>query len=66
MLPKEDQIRCMDGMIDAIEAARYYRNSPSNYDEWIIRTMGTGLAEIFMRPYSFKVWATAPTKVRLK
>lgn len=28
---------------------------PSNFDEWILRHMGTGLAELFMRPYNFKV-----------
>jgi hypothetical protein len=27
--------------------------------------MGTGIADIFMRPYNFKVWALPTTKVRL-
>jgi hypothetical protein len=26
--------------------------------------MGTGIADLFMRPYNFKVWAVPTTKVR--
>ena len=26
---------------------------------------GTGLADLFMRPYNFKVWATPTTEVRV-
>jgi hypothetical protein len=28
--------------------------------------MGTGIADLFMRPYNFKVWAVPTTKVRLQ
>lgn len=40
MLPKEEQVTCMDGMIDA---AVNFNNSPKpqNFDEWIVRMMGT-------------------------
>ena len=31
------------------------QGKPSNFDEWIIRVMGPGIADIFMRPYNFKV-----------
>ena len=34
---------------------------PKNFDEWIMRMMGAGIADQFMRPYNFKVWAV-PTK----
>ena len=27
-------------------------------------SIGTGLADLFMRPYNFKVWATPTTEVR--
>ena len=34
---------------------------PKNFDEWILRVMGKGIADIFMRPYNFKVWAVPTT-----
>lgn len=63
MLPQEDKIRCVDGMIDAALAARSATTKPKDFDEWIVRMMGDGLADIFMRPYNFKVWAVPTTKV---
>lgn len=63
MLPKEDQVTCMDGMIDAAMESRVSGDKPKNFDEWILRTMGEGVANIFMRPYNYKVWAVPPIKV---
>lgn len=63
MLPKEDQVTCMDGMIDAALEARVASTKPQNFDEWIVRNMGEGIADLFMRPYNFKVWAVPPLKV---
>jgi protoporphyrinogen oxidase len=65
MLPKEDQVNCMDGLIDAALDARSVRAKPKDFDEWIVRFMGTGIADIFMRPYNYKVWAVPTTKVIL-
>jgi protoporphyrinogen oxidase len=65
MLPKEDQVSCMDGMIDAALESRVSNDKPKNFDEWILRTMGEGVANIFMRPYNYKVWAVPPIKVSL-
>lgn len=64
MLPKKEQVDCMDGMIDAALEARVANTKPQNFDEWIVRMMGTGVADLFMRPYNFKVWAVPTTKVR--
>lgn len=64
MLPKEEQVKCMDGMIDAALEARVANIKPKDFDEWIVRMMGTGIADLFMRPYNFKVWAVPTTKVR--
>ncbi|KAL2397567.1 hypothetical protein ABEF93_001130 [Exophiala dermatitidis] len=64
MLPKEEQVKCMDGMIDAALEARVANTKPKNFDEWIVRMMGTGIADIFMRPYNFKVWAVPTTKMQ--
>ncbi|RDL41356.1 Uncharacterized protein BP5553_01335 [Venustampulla echinocandica] len=64
MLPQEDKLRCVDGMIDAAIAARTATTKPADFDEWIVRMMGEGLADIFMRPYNFKVWAVPTTKMQ--
>jgi protoporphyrinogen oxidase len=53
----------VDGMVDAALAARTATDKPKDFDEWIVRMMGTGIADLFMRPYNFKVWAVPTTKV---
>ncbi|KAK4458736.1 hypothetical protein QBC42DRAFT_276084 [Cladorrhinum samala] len=64
MLPKEDQVKCIDGLIDAAMASRVAIDKPKNFDEWILRTCGEGVADIFMRPYNYKVWAVPTTKMQ--
>ncbi|KAJ5174644.1 uncharacterized protein N7482_000521 [Penicillium canariense] len=64
MLPKEEQVKCIDGMIDAALEARVASTKPKNFDEWIVRMMGTGIADLFMRPYNYKVWAVPTTKMQ--
>jgi len=63
MLNKEDQAKCIDSMIDSYVEARISNTKPKDFDEWIVRNMGTGIADLFMRPYNFKVWAVPTTKV---
>ncbi|GAA5975946.1 hypothetical protein JCM11641_002846 [Rhodosporidiobolus odoratus] len=63
-LPVEEQVRCIDGMVDAAELRTRAVGKPANFDEWIIRMMGVGLADLFMRPYNFKVWATPTTEMQ--
>ncbi len=54
-LPKEVMWKCLNGLIER------YKNpttvKPKNFKEWIDATFGAGLAEVFMIPYNFKVWA---------
>lgn len=64
VLDKEDQVTCINGLIDATLEARVASTKPKNFDEWILRTSGEGIANIFMRPYNYKVWAVPTTKVR--
>ncbi|KAK5131574.1 hypothetical protein LTR08_000829 [Meristemomyces frigidus] len=64
MLPKEDQVKCLEGMIDATVEARVANTKPKDFDEWIMRNVGEGIADIFMRPYNFKVWAVPTTKMQ--
>lgn len=63
MLPKDDQVRCLDGLIDAAIEHRVSNTKAKNFDEWIMRQMGEGVANIFMRPYNYKVWAVPTTDV---
>jgi protoporphyrinogen oxidase len=65
MLPKEDQVNCIEGMIDAALEYRVANTKPKDFDEWILRMMGTGIADLFMRPYNFKVWAVPTKKVNI-
>ncbi|KAM3413845.1 hypothetical protein BST61_g10522 [Cercospora zeina] len=63
-LPKDDQVKAMEGLIDATVESRVARDKPKNFDEWILRTMGSGIADIFMRPYNYKVWAVPTTDMQ--
>lgn len=65
MLPKEDQVTAMEGLIDAAMECRVANTKPKDFDEWIVRQMGEGIADMFMRPYNYKVWAVPTTKVRI-
>lgn len=63
-LPLEDQVSCINGLIEAKVANATARAPPANFDEWILRVMGEGIADIFMRPYNFKVWAVPTTQMQ--
>jgi protoporphyrinogen oxidase len=60
-LPKESMWNCLNGII------HNYQNpitqKPANFEEWIMATFGKGIAEEFMMPYNFKVWAYPPSKM---
>lgn len=58
-LPREALVKCVQGLV---QASRRGPDAapPANFAEWIDATFGPGLAEVFMRPYNFKVWAYPP------
>jgi hypothetical protein len=56
-LDPEDQVTCLSGIVDATLEAAVTHAKPRNFDEWILRVMGKGIADLFMRPYNFKVRA---------
>ncbi len=56
-LPVEDQIKCLEGLVEAKVRVATAQDKPKNFDEWILRVMGDGIADVFMRPYNYKVWA---------
>ncbi|MEN6626056.1 MAG: FAD-dependent oxidoreductase [Candidatus Sumerlaeia bacterium] len=59
-LPPEDCLRCLKGLL-AVHCADGRR--PANFEEFIRRSFGEGLAELFMLPYNFKVWAYPPSRL---
>eukprot|EP00943_MAST-04B_sp_MAST-4B-sp1_P000065 g65.t1 len=65
-LPVEDQEVCLHGIIDATKKSEQKLAPPANFDEWITRVMGEGIADIFMRPYNFKVWAVPTTLMQCR
>lgn len=49
------QVACLSGLVEAQVAQAKAQAPPANFDEWILRAMGRGIADLFMRPYNFKV-----------
>jgi protoporphyrinogen oxidase len=54
-LPKEAMWKCLEGIIKVYKAPS--GKKPQNFKEWIFATFGEGIAQEFMLPYNFKVWA---------
>lgn len=54
LLPPEDTLRCLLGLLNLRNRSAA---SAANLDEWIEASFGDGIAELFLRPYNFKVWA---------
>jgi len=53
-LPPDDLEKCLTGLV------QLYREPPAkpkNFHEWVLATFGRGIAEVFLEPYNFKVWA---------
>ena len=59
-----EQRRCLDGVREV--AARLAQPPPQTFEEWIYRSMGKGLAELFMVPYNHKVWAGSPAEMSVQ
>ena len=52
-LDAADRWRAIRGLIHAASLHR----TPENFEQWILATFGSGIAELFMLPYNRKVWA---------
>ena len=63
-LPADERWQCVRGLIGAARAAHTENGRrPGDFDQWILATFGEGIAETFLRPYNFKVWAYAPREM---
>ncbi len=56
-LPDDVRHSCIRGLVSAARAAAENGERPRTFAEWIERAFGTGIADVFLRPYNFKVWA---------
>ncbi len=56
-LPKEQISACLHGLL---EGARDGKGEIRNFRDWIAASFGAGIADLFMLPYNFKVWAHPP------
>tara|TARA_B110000208_G_scaffold141572_1_gene170866 strand:- start:1586 stop:2212 length:627 start_codon:yes stop_codon:yes gene_type:complete len=66
-LPVAEQLTCLEGLVDATRLSGIPdQPAPANFDEWIVRVMGEGIADVFMRPYNFKVWAIPTTLMQCR
>jgi protoporphyrinogen oxidase len=54
-LPHDEMMSCLRGLLRA--ATQTNSGPPENFEEWIHRSFGDGIAQVFMLPYNFKVWA---------
>ena len=52
-LPGAERERCLEGLRRRPDGAR----PPAHLGDWIERSFGAGIAEVFLRPYNLKVWA---------
>ncbi len=55
-LPPEARWECVQGLLPG----RRPEARPATFRDWIECVFGRGIADIFMLPYNFKVWATPP------
>lgn len=60
-LPPEACAACLEGLIRSRLAQS--NGSFASFDDFIARTFGEGIANLFMRPYNRKVWAYDPAKL---
>jgi protoporphyrinogen oxidase len=60
LLPRDEFEQCVHGLIDSMKCRT---TAVGNFHEWIEASFGAGLAEIFLLPYNFKVWAHHPASM---
>ncbi len=56
---------CLLGLIEA-KYEMNHRGKPRNFEEWIYRTFGSGIAEHFMVPYNRKIWTVEPKHMSIE
>ena len=54
-LPPELRWKCIQGLLAVYAQPKGAK--PAHFQDWIDLTFGPGLADVFLNPYNFKVWA---------
>jgi UDP-galactopyranose mutase len=62
-LPVETVKECLIGAVEAIHGDHNGIDTPKNFEEFIYRHWGTGIAKHFMVPYNTKLWAVPLTEM---
>ncbi len=62
-LPPKKQWECVRGLLAGHDRERTEPAVPANFQEWIDRVFGLGIASLFMHPYNRKVWAVPLTQM---
>ena len=62
-LPEDDLVACLRGLVDL--NSDHPQRPPETFDDWIMQSFGAGIADVFMRPYNFKVWAYEPKEMNV-
>ena len=62
-LPEDDLVECLHGLL--VLTHTDHQSPPETFDDWILQSFGTGIADVFMRPYNFKVWAYEPKEMNV-
>lgn len=62
-LPDDDLLHCLAGLVDL--QGTHHDAPPANFAEWLHRSFGAGLCDVFMYPYNFKVWAYNPATMNV-
>lgn len=73
-LPPAERDRCWEGLLEA-QTHKKESSSPKGdemynlgdedetFEASLLASMGTGIVDVFMRPYNYKVWAVQPTRM---
>ena len=62
-LPTDSLWKCLQGIVELYGPGARTDTQPKNFEEWILATFGQGIADEFMLPYNFKVWAYPPREL---
>lgn len=63
-LPHEEMVECVCGIVQALKNRSDAR--PKHFADQFERSMGPGIARVFLHPYNFKVWAYPPEELNTK
>lgn len=61
-LPQKQLQQCLSGLLENVKI-RSAMTKPKNFLEWLSNAMGSGIVDLFLRPYNRKVWGYDPSEM---